>query len=139
MSSAFSNALSGLNANSLAIDTVSGNLANLNTTGYMDNQVSFQDLLSGINTQSNSSVSGSVVAETASQFSQGSLTTTGQPYDAAIQGNGFFVLNSPNGQQSFTREGDFTVNSTGELLGPGGENVQGWNAAGGTLSTSGAT
>jgi flagellar hook protein FlgE len=139
MSSAFSNALSGLNANSLAIDTVSGNLANLNTTGYMDNQVSFQDLLSGVNTQSNSSVSGSVVAQTASQFSQGSITTTGQPFDAAIQGNGFFVLNAPSGQQSFTREGDFTVNSSGELLGAGGENVQGWNAAGGTLSTSGAT
>jgi flagellar hook protein FlgE len=139
MSTAFSNALSGLNANSLAIDTVSGNLANLNTTGYMDNQVSFQDLLSGLNTQSNVGVSGSVVAQTATQFSQGSLTTTGEPYDAAIQGNGFFVLNSPNGQQSFTREGDFTVNSSGELLGVGGENVQGWNAVGGVLSTSGAT
>jgi len=139
MSTAFSNALSGLNANSLAIDTVSGNLANLNTTGYMDNQVSFQDLLTGVNTQSNTGVSGSVVAQTASQFSQGTLTTTGQPYDAAIQGNGFFVLNAPSGQQSFTREGDFTVSSSGELLGAGGENVQGWNAAGGTLSTSGAT
>lgn len=139
MSSAFSNALSGLNANSLAIDTVSGNLANLNTTGYMDEQVSFQDLLSGIDTPSNTSVSGSVVAQTASQFSQGSITTTGQPFDAAIQGNGFFVLNAPDGQQSFTRQGDFTVNSSGELLGAGGENVQGWNAAGATLSTSGAT
>ncbi len=139
MSSAFSNALSGLNANSLAIDTVSGNLANLNTTGYMDNQVSFQDLLSGLSTQSNVGVSGSVVAQTGTNFSQGSLTTTGQPYDAAIQGNGFFVLNSPNGQQSFTREGNFTVNSSGELLGAGGENVQGWNAVGGVLSTSGGT
>jgi flagellar hook protein FlgE len=138
MSSSFSNALSGLKANSLAIDTVSGNLANLNTTGYMDNQVSFQDLLSGVNTQSNTGVSGSVVAQTASQFSQGPIATTSQAYDAAIQGNGFFVLNAPSGQQSFTREGSFTVNSSGDLLGVGGENVQGWNAAGGTLSTSGA-
>jgi flagellar hook protein FlgE len=48
-------------------------------------------------------------------------------------------LNAPNGQQSFTRGGDFTVSSSGELLGAGGENVQGWNAAGGVLSTSGAT
>jgi flagellar hook protein FlgE len=139
MSSAFSNALSGLNANSLAIDTVSGNLANLNTTGYMDDQVSFQDLLSGVNTQAKSSVSGSVIAQTATQFSQGSIQTTGQAFDAAIQGNGFFVLNAPSGQQSFTREGTFTVNSSGELLGVGGENVQGWNAVGGVLSTSGAT
>lgn len=139
MSSAFSNALSGLNANSLAIDTVSGNLANLNTAGYSDEQVSFQDLLSGINTQSSTSVSGSVVAQAASQFSQGSIQSTGQPYNAAIQGNGFFVLNAPDGAQSFTREGDFTVNSSGELLGVGGANVQGWNAVGSTLSTSGAT
>ena len=140
MSSSFSNALSGLKANSLAIDTVSGNLANLNTTGYMDSQVSFQDLLSGVSSAGGtSSVSGSVVAQTTTQFSQGSIQTTSQPFDAAIQGGGFFVLSTPSGQQSFTREGNFTVNSSGELLGAGGENVQGWNAAGGALSTSGAT
>ncbi len=140
MSSSFSNALSGLKANSLAIDAVSGNLSNLNTTGYMDNQVSFQDLLSGVSSLGgSSSVSGSVVAQTATQFSQGSIQTTSQPFDAAIQGNGFFVLNAPDGQQSFTREGNFTVNSSGELLSAGGENVQGWNIAGGVLSTSGAT
>ena len=45
MSTTFANALSGLNANSLAIDVVSGNLANLNTTGYKSNSVSFQDLV----------------------------------------------------------------------------------------------
>lgn len=140
MSSSFSNALSGLKANSLAIDTVSGNLSNLNTTGYMDSQVSFQDLLSGVSSVGGTtSVSGSVVAHAATQFSQGSIQTTSQPFDAAIQGGGFFVLSTPSGQQSFTREGNFTVNSSGELLGAGGENVQGWNAAGGTLSTSGAT
>jgi flagellar hook protein FlgE len=139
MSAAFSNALSGLNANSLAIDNVSGNLANLNTTGYMDNQVSFQDLLSGVTSQNNTSISGSVIAQTAVQFSQGSIQTTSQPFDAAIQGSGFFVLNSPSGVQSFTRAGDFTLDASGNLLGTGGENVQGWNAVDGVLSTSGAT
>ena len=63
MSSNFSNALSGLNANSLAIDTVSGNLSNMNTTGYMGNQVSFQDLLSGVTNATHVSVAGSVVAQ----------------------------------------------------------------------------
>src|SRR5580692_578382 len=110
MSSTFSNALSGLNANSLAIDTVSGNLANLNTTGYMDNQVSFQDLLSGVSTAANTSVAGSVVAQTSTQFSQGAIQTTGQAFDAAIQGEGFFVLKTASGQPTFTREGDFTLN-----------------------------
>ena len=140
MSSTFSNALSGLNANSLAIDTVSGNLANLNTTGYMGNQVSFQDLLSGVSSAaSNTSVAGSVIAQAATQFSQGAIQTTGQPFDAAIQGSGFFVLSGASGEQSFTRDGTFSVNSSGELLGAGGENVQGWNAVGGALATSGAT
>jgi len=140
MSSTFSNALSGLNANSLAIDTVSGNLANLNTTGYMNNQVSFEDLLSGVSNAANSSVAGSVVAQTSTQFSQGAIQTTGQPFDAAIQGKGFFVLSNPSsGQVTFSREGDFTVNSAGQLLGPGGADVQGWNAVNGVLSTSGAT
>jgi flagellar hook protein FlgE len=140
MSTAFSNALSGLNANSLAIDAVSGNLANLNTTGYMDNQVSFNDILSGnVNSQAGTSVSGSVVAQTASQFGQGSIQTTSQPYDAAIQGNGFFVLNSSAGQQVYTRAGNFTVDASGNLIGAGGGNVQGWNAVNGVLTTSGAT
>jgi len=138
MSSAFSNALSGLNANSLAIDNVSGNLANLNTAGYMDNQISFQDLLSGtLSSQANASVAGSVIAQTSTQFSQGSIQTTSQPFDAAIQGNGFFVLSAANGQQSFTRAGNFSVGTSGNLLGTAGENVQGWNAVNGVLTTTG--
>src|SRR5579871_4762937 len=107
MSSTFSNALSGLNANSLAIDTVSGNLSNMNTTGYMGNQVSFEDLLSGVTNATRTSVAGSVVAQAATQFSQGAIQTTSQPFDAAIQGGGFFVLETPAGQQTYTRAGNF--------------------------------
>jgi flagellar hook protein FlgE len=139
MSSTFSNALSGLNANSLAIDTVSGNLSNMNTTGYMGNQVSFEDLLSGVSNAAHTSVAGSVVAQTSTEFSQGAIQTTSQPFDAAIQGSGFFVLNTSAGQQTYTRSGNFTLDSSGTLLGASGENVQGWNAVNGTLSTGGAT
>lgn len=140
MSTAFSNALSGLNANALAIDSVSGNLANLNTSGYKDNQVSFTDLLSGnIDGQVATSVAGSVVAQTKTQFNQGSIQTTSQPFDAAIQGAGFFVLKTPAGQQTYTRAGGFSLNASGDLLGASGENVQGWNAVNGVLSTTGAT
>ncbi len=140
MSTAFSNALSGLNANALAINSVSGNLANLNTSGYKDNQISFNDLLSGnIDGQSSSSVAGSVVAQTKTQFNQGSIETTSQPFDAAIQGAGFFVLKTSSGQQTYTRAGNFSLNAAGDLLGPSGQNVQGWNAVKGQLNTSGAT
>ncbi len=141
MGSAISNALSGLTANATAINIVSNNLANLNTTGYKDEQVSFEDLvnqsLSGI--ASTTSVNGSTIAQGTQQFTQGSVQTTGNPYDAAIQGGGFFVLQNAAGQTSYTRQGNFTVNSSGDLVSANGQFVQGWNAVNGDLNTSGAT
>ncbi len=136
----FSTSLSGLNADSNAINDVSQNLANLNTTGYKDEQVSFEDLVNQSLSALSSSlpVSGSTIANTTQQFSQGTLQTTGGAYDAAIQGGGFFVLSdSSTGAQLFTRDGGFTVNSAGNLVTSAGQNVMGWNAVGGNLSTSG--
>ncbi len=136
----FSTSLSGLNSDSNAINDVSQNLANLNTTGYKDEQVSFEDLVNQSLSALSSSlpVSGSTIAKTSQQFSQGTLQTTGGAYDAAIQGGGFFVLSDPStGAQLFTRDGGFTVNSSGNLVTAAGQNVMGWNAVGGTLSTSG--
>ena len=72
------------------------------------------------------------------QFSQGSIASTGQPYDAAIQGNGFFVLQTPAGEQVYSRAGNFSVDSAGNLVSAGGDNVAGWNAVNGVLNTSGA-
>jgi flagellar hook protein FlgE len=137
MGTAFSNALSGLQANSQAINVVSGNLANENTYGYKANQVSFEELVSeslGGTTNTNLT-GGSVVPLSTQSFSQGSITTTGQPYDAAIQGNGFFVVQSPGGQQAFTRAGNFTIDSTGHLLTQSGDFVEGWNGVNGTVNT----
>ena len=74
MSTAFSNALSGLNADSTAINVVSSNLANLNTSGYKDTSISFQDLINeslGINGQSASTVGGSTIAQTSTSFNPG--------------------------------------------------------------------
>jgi flagellar hook protein FlgE len=141
MSSAYSTALAGLNANSQAINIVSGNLANLSTTGYKDLHVSFQDLvnanLSGFN--ASASISGATIAQTQQRFTQGTLQTTSGPFDAAIQGNGFFVVRATNGQTLFTRQGDFKVDASGDLMTATGEFVQGWNASGGVLNTNGAT
>ncbi len=143
MSTTFANALSGLNANSLAIDVVSGNLANLNTTGYKSNSVSFQDLVNqslGISSGSSghSTVGGSTIAQSTRSFTQGSIQSTSQPYDAAIQGNGFFVIHTASGAQEFTRGGNFKVDSSGNLLTQGGAFVQGWNALNGVLNTNGS-
>lgn len=136
MSTAFSNALSGLQANSEAINVVSGNLANENTYGYKANTVSFEELVSSIGGASDANLTGaSVVPFSTQTFSQGSITTTGQPYDAAIQGSGFFVVQSPEGQQAFTRAGNFTLSATGQLLTQNGENVEGWNGLNGVVDT----
>ena len=141
MSIAFSNALSGLTADATAINVVSENLANLNTTGYKDEQVSFEDLvnqsLSGFSNVN--SISGSTIARTNQEFTQGTLQTTGGAFDAAIQGGGFFVLRDTSGQQLFTRQGNFQVTSTGEVMTSSGQHVEGWNAVNGVLSTNGVT
>lgn len=138
----FSNALSALTANSRAIDVTSTNLANLNTLGYKKDQVSFEDLVHqtlGAQTN-NQAASGSSAIRTFRQFSQGSLQTTNGAYDAAIQGSGFFVVQNAAGQQVFTRDGSFKVDSVGHLVTADGNFVQGWNAnAQGVLTPAGAT
>ncbi len=139
MLTAFSTALSALSADTTAIDVVGNNLANLNTTGFKDTTVSFNDLV----TQSIGAVTGSTqvgvgvgVPITTTEFSQGAITSTGGPLDAAIQGNGFFILTTPAGATEYSRAGNFQVNENGNLVTPTGELVQGWTASGSVLTTS---
>jgi flagellar hook protein FlgE len=141
MSSAIANALSGLTANATAINIVSNNLANLSTSGFKDEQISFEDLVnqSASGALSSTSVSGSTNAFGIQQFTQGTVATTGNPYDAAIQGGGFFVLQDSLGQQLLTRQGNFTVDSNGNLVTQVGQFVQGWNSVAGQLTTTGPT
>ncbi len=136
MSTSFSNALSGLKANAFAIDVVSGNLANLNTTAYKAGSVSFQNLVNDLASGGGggSTVGGSTIAVANRSFSQGSPQSTNQPFDAAIQGNGFFVLRS-KAEQVYSRAGNFKVDASGHLLTQQNQNVQGWNAANGVLNT----
>jgi flagellar hook protein FlgE len=141
MFTVFNTALSGLNANSSAIDIVGNNLANLNTTGYKADTVEFQDLMSqqlGGSSASNQIGLGVSGAESVRQFTQGSITQTTGSFDAAIQGNGFFVVSGPNDQLLYTRAGNFTLDSTGHLQTANGENVQGWNAQGGVVNPNSA-
>ena len=113
----------------------------MNTTGYKDIQVSFQDLvnqsLSGFSNAT--AVSGSTVAQTTQSFTQGTLETTGGEYDAAIQGGGFFVVQEPSGATEYTRQGNFQVDSSGQLMTASGQFVQGWNASAGVLNTTAPT
>ncbi len=77
---------------------------------------------------------------TSTNFTQGSLQTTNGPLDAAIQGNGFFVVQNAAGTTtSYTRDGSFSINSAGDLVDSTGDMVQGWSAVSGVLNASGPT
>lgn len=141
MSSAFSIALSALQANSEAIDSTGNNLANMNTVGYKASSVDFETLISqhmgqGVGFQVGMGV-GTPVNE--QLFSQGPIQNSSSPLACAIQGNGFFVVNNSGGQQLFTRDGDFAIDKNGQLVTQTGETVQGWVANNtGSISTTAA-
>ncbi len=136
--SSFSIALSGLTADSAALDVVGNNLANLNTTGFKDSTVSFYDLLQQSVAGGSTQIGGGVSApQTERLFTQGSIQLTGGNYDAAINGNGFFVVQDPSGNTLYSRAGNFNLNSNGNLVTATGQFVQGWSAQNGVVNTSG--
>src|SRR5581483_8325373 len=134
----FSTALSGLNAASTAIDVIGNNLANLNTPGFKESVVSFHDLVTqsiGAGLGSTQVGFGVGVPITLRQFSQGALQSTGGPLDAAIQGDGFFIVMNSNGNTEYTRGGNFMVDTQGNLTTATGEKVQGWTQNAGVVDT----
>ncbi|HTS26744.1 MAG TPA: flagellar hook protein FlgE [Bryobacteraceae bacterium] len=139
----FSTALSALNATSTAIDVVGNNLANLNTPGFKTSAVEFRDLVTqslGAGLGDTQVGFGTGTPLTVRQFTQGSIQPSSGLLDAAIQGDGFFVLQDSQGHTSYTRAGDFQVDKSGNLLTGNGDFVQGWTAVDattGTLNTSG--
>ncbi len=133
----FATALTGLESNNTALNTIANNLANMSTVGYKDQTDQFSTLFYQ---QLNSGVNGSVqvgvgtqVATTETDFSNGSPTATTQATDMALQGNGFFVIND-HGQQELTRAGDFVLNTTGALQTTSGASVMGYPAANGSIT-----
>lgn len=139
--SAFSIPLSGLDAYSSALSAVSNNLANLNTTGYKTETPQFSDLFYQQlgSTGSGNPIqvgNGSTIGGTETNFATGSPQSTGVPSDVAIQGNGFFVVNT-NGVTSYTRNGNFNVNSAGYLTTSSGGLVMGYPAVNGVINPNG--
>lgn len=138
----FSIALTGLRAQSEALNTIGNNLANLNTTAFKDQTAQFSDLFYQ---QVGSSGSGDLlqqglgtrVSQTSTDFSQGTLSTTGNATDMAIEGNGFFVLNV-GGMQELTRAGDFQLSQTGQLQNSDGYAVEGYPAVNGAVGSNSA-
>jgi len=139
MGNPFSVALTGLGANKAALDVVGNNLANLNTVGFKDVATQFTDLIAQAIGQGSSQIGEGVSAPiTERQFLQGSIQLTSGAFDAAIQGNGFFVVRNTAGSTLYTRAGNFRLAADGTLLTSTGDKVQGWTAANGVLNTTGA-
>jgi flagellar hook protein FlgE len=139
--SSFSIPLSGLDATQQALNVISNNLANLNTTGFKDQTANFQDLFYqnfGTTGAGNPIQvgAGSEVGAISSNFTNGSLNSTGVPSDVAITGNGFFIVQDPNGTVQYTRAGDFGVNASGQLVTVGGQLVMGYPAVAGVVNQS---
>lgn len=131
MFTSFSTALSALSADSTAIDVVGNNLANLNTPGFKTSQVCFRDLVTeslGAGLGETQVGFGTGTPLTVRQFSQGAIQTSAGVLDAAIQGDGFFVVQDGSGNTLYTRAGNFQTDKSGNLLTDTGEKVQGWTA-----------
>ncbi len=139
--------ISGLQNFQNQMDVVGNNIANVNTVGFKAQRADFATLfsqtLAGASAPSATQGGtnpvqvglGVTLAGTDTNMTQGSLQETGQPTDVGIQGQGFFIVQTGQGQ-AFTRAGNFSVDATGQLTTPGGALVQGWEAnAAGTLPT----
>jgi flagellar hook protein FlgE len=135
----FSIALSGLQANSVALDTIGNNLANLNTTAYKGQTTSFEDLFYQQIGESGSGDAiqvgaGTKVSGTSRAFTEGTILpdANGNPADMALAGNGFFVVER-GGVQSLTRAGNFQLNSNGDLITQNGQQVMGYPVVNGVV------
>ena len=134
--------LTGLNADSKALNTIANNLSNMNTTGFKAQTTSFSDLLyQQIGTEGSGNAiqvgSGVQVAANTTDFSSGSISSTGLSTNAAINGSGFFVLDA-GGEQLYTRNGNFQLGSDGVLESAGGRAVMGYGATNGAVNTAGS-
>lgn len=118
---AFQQGLSGLSSSSQALDVISHNVANANTTGFKASQTVFADVYSStLGADPYKQVgSGSRVAAIRQNFSQGSITKTGNSLDMAINGDGFFMVKRPvlgDNQTFYTRAGEFQLDKDGYVI-----------------------
>jgi flagellar basal-body rod protein FlgG len=131
-------AATGMAAQQLNVEVISNNIANMNTIGFKKQRAEFQDLLyttleragaqssdQGTVVPTGVQVGGGVKAGSVYRITeQGSMTQTGNQYDMAIQGRGYFQVLMPSGETAYTRAGNFAVNDQGNLVTEDGYQVQ---------------
>lgn len=130
-------AKTGLDAQQTEMSVISNNLANVNTTGFKKSRAVFQDLLyqnvsqvgaaTTQNTQEPSGIemgTGVNLVATEKVYTQGNINQTGNTFDLAINGSGFFQVLMPDGSLAYTRDGSFQLSQTGQLVTASGYPVQ---------------
>lgn len=131
ITSAFFSATSGINATSRALSEIGNNIANAQTIGFKTRTVSFGDLFGasiGVGGASSALVEGRGVRVLGvdPSFTQGSLQTTSNALDLAIDGDGFFQVTDASGNPFFSRAGQFNVDNSGNIVNPSGFRLQGF-------------
>jgi len=129
MIKAMRTAASGMSGQQMNVDNIANNLANVNTTGFKRSKLEFQDVLyqnyrrAGVASAVGSEVPvglaigyGTRPAATVREFSTGDLSLTTNPLDIAIEGNGFFQVQLPDGSTGYTRDGAFKLSADGRLV-----------------------
>jgi flagellar basal-body rod protein FlgG len=127
----------GLSAQNTRLTTISNNLANAATVGFKRDDAQFEDLLYQIRSQPGAASSqdsqvpsgiqlgtGVRVVGTTKQFTQGSVQVTEKPLDMAISGRGFFQVLQADGSTAYSRNGQFQLNTDGQIVTPGGLQLQ---------------
>src|SRR5574337_792337 len=124
----FQQGLSGLNASSKNLDVIGHNIANSNTVGFKASRTEFASMVAnaiGTAGAGNAGI-GVQVADVAQQFTQGNITVTGNNMDVAINGNGFFKIQQPDGSFAYTRAGNFKLDDKGNVITNDGGKVMGY-------------
>jgi flagellar basal-body rod protein FlgG len=137
MFKALNSAASSLNTLIIKMDVIAGNVANVNTPAYKKDTVIFAELASqdvgnsGIPVSNDAQetdfkVGGGIrIAAVVKNFKAGDIINTSRPLDLAVDGEGFFKVISPEGEERYTREGYFTLNQGGGLVTPSGYALEG--------------
>ncbi len=132
---ALTSAVSGLQAQSFAMQNISGNIANSQTTAYKGVNTSFEDLIPGGGALANQVAGGVTATGVATNTVQGAIQSTSIGTDMAINGDGYFIVQGPAGfngnspifagVNSYTRRGDFQLNAQGYLVNGSGYYLEG--------------